>query len=757
MDLDKLLKKGDKCITDAPSACVAACPVHMDVKSFVEEIEKGDFKKAYKVMAKKLPFTRIIGRICDHPCEDVCVRKELGGAINIAELEKVTVELGFSTNKRTLAIPRNGKTVAVIGGGVSGITAAFDLDKKGYEVTIYEKNSRLGGRLWDFEGKNLSKELIEEELEILKKGSIKIELNREIDEKELSKILEMYNAVYIGTGLWKNDINVDFKTFQVESTSLFAGGRLINKNNSIILSLSSGRRASISIDRYIQNTSITAARENEGGYKTPLKITTDDIELVPAMRKYNSQYSEEDAIIEAKRCLKCQCLQCVKACVHLQKYNVNPKKYVRQINHNETIVLGDRYANKMINSCTLCGLCGEICPEGIEVKDIIKETRESMVEREKMPVSAHDFALKDMEFSNSSYFSMIKNQPGYEKVKYVFYPGCQLPASTPEYIEKIYSYLMSNIKEGVGLMLGCCGAPADWAGRQDLMQENIRHIKNSWESMGRPTFILACSSCYSIFEKYMPEINSVSLWETMKNHKVPINNKIKENCVLNVHDACTTRYNEKIHESIRTIASELGYKIEELKFSKEKTKCCGYGGLVYFANKEQSQEFIKDRIKESSRDYLVYCSMCRDLFVSEGKRTFHILDLIYGENLEKISLRQAPTLSQRHENRALVKINLLKRFWNEEINDFTRDSGLKLIINDNIQKQMEDRLILFEDIEKVIVNAQKNRKRFLNPETMHYLTRMRISNVTYWVEYEEKDKELIIHSVYSHRMEVVEE
>ena len=47
----------------------------MDVKSFMEEIEKGDFKKAYKIMAKKIPFTRIIGSICDHPCENACVRE----------------------------------------------------------------------------------------------------------------------------------------------------------------------------------------------------------------------------------------------------------------------------------------------------------------------------------------------------------------------------------------------------------------------------------------------------------------------------------------------------------------------------------------------------------------------------------------------------------------------------------------------------------------------------------------------------------
>jgi NADPH-dependent glutamate synthase beta subunit-like oxidoreductase len=757
MDLNNLLKKENLCITDTPSACITACPLHMDVKSFVEEIEKGDFKKAYKIMAKKIPFTGIISRICDHPCENVCVRKELDESISISELERTVVKLGYSSKKRTIPIPKNNKKVAIIGGGLSGIIAALDLDRKGYSVTIYEKGEKVGGRIWGFQGESLTKEIIEEELQIFNNGDIEVKLNRIIDKKEMDIILKNYEAVYIGTGTWEEDLKINLETFQVENTSLFVGGTLANKNDSIIYSLSSGRRAAVSIDRYIQKISITVARENEGAYETSLKIKIDDIEKVEKVKKTSLEYNEEEARRESKRCLKCQCTRCIKACVHMKKYNITPKKYIRQINHNEIIILGDHYANKMINSCTLCGLCGEVCPSSLNVKDIIQETRESMVERNKMPVSAHDFALKDMEFSNSNYFSMVKNQPGYESVKYMFYPGCQLSASSPEYIHKTYKYLMENISEGVGIMLGCCGAPADWAGRKDLMEKNTEDIKDKWNKSGKPTFILACSSCCSIFEKYMPDINFISLWEVIEKYGVPINNKMEEKLVLNVHDACTTRYNKKIQESIRNIAVTLGYKIEELKFSKEKTKCCGYGGLVYFANKEQAKEFAKDRIEESSLDYLVYCSMCKDLFIDEGKKTFHILDLIYGDDLEKASLRKTPTLSRRHENRTLLKINLLKELWNEEVNDLKKNSELKLIIPNNVEKQMEDRLILLEDMEKVINNAERNKERFFNAQNSHYLCKLRINNVTYWVEYENKKDEILVHSVYSHRMEVVEE
>ena len=96
----------------------------------------------------------------------------------------------------------------------------------------------------------------------------------------------------------------------------------------------------------------------------------------------------------------------------MQKEKVDFKSYIRKINQNERIIRGDHYANKTINSCLECGLCEVVCPEGLNIAEIINETRKSMVSRDKMPISAHDFALKDMEFTNSEYFELVKHQPG---------------------------------------------------------------------------------------------------------------------------------------------------------------------------------------------------------------------------------------------------------------------------------------------------------------------------------------------------------
>ena len=169
MDLDKLLEISNQCIHSEPPICVASCPVHLDVIAFVSEIEKGHFEEAYKIMEAKVPLSRLIGKICDHPCERDCVRKDVGGSIRISELEKTVIDLGYTPPKKPFLLPKNKGNVAIIGGGLSGLVAALELDKKGYKVTIYEKSNRLGGSLWAYAGKELESAIIEEELLVIEK------------------------------------------------------------------------------------------------------------------------------------------------------------------------------------------------------------------------------------------------------------------------------------------------------------------------------------------------------------------------------------------------------------------------------------------------------------------------------------------------------------------------------------------------------------------------------------------------------------
>jgi len=304
-------------------------------------------------------------------------------------------------------------------------------------------------------------------------------------------------------------------------------------------------------------------------------------------------------------------------------------------------------------------------------------------------------------------------------------------------------------------MLRCCGAPAEWSGRTELFQTGLQEIKDQWQEMGRPRLILACSTCYQMLKKYLPDIEIVSLWEIYDQLGLPEAAAPQKPGLVAVQDACTTRHEKHIHESVRNILQKLGFEIEELPTSRETTECCGYGGLMLFANRKLADDVIRRRIAESPADYVAYCAMCRDNFAARGKKTYHLLDLIYGQADDASLAKRGPGYSQRHENRVRLKNKMLKEVWGEKVAaEKNAYETIKLIIPAGVQEIMEDRLILLEDVQKVIEYAKRSGNKLLNRNNGHIMACHKPVSVTYWVEYSQQDDGFAIHNAYSHRMVV---
>src|SRR5512145_2182674 len=138
MNQDELRRLEDQCIQECAPPCSTACPVHVDVRAILTEITRGDFTAGLKLYKKAVPFPGIISRICDQPCQSVCHRRDLGDAIALRSLERICADLGDLSNEKQRPLPKRGGRVAIIGGGISGLTAAYDLARKGYAVTIVE-------------------------------------------------------------------------------------------------------------------------------------------------------------------------------------------------------------------------------------------------------------------------------------------------------------------------------------------------------------------------------------------------------------------------------------------------------------------------------------------------------------------------------------------------------------------------------------------------------------------------------------------
>lgn len=763
MDQVELRRLESKCSQENPPACTAGCPIHVDVRKLMLAIQNQDWKSAASILQQKQPFPGIISRICDHPCEDVCKRKDVGATVAISNLERFCLENHAPKIANVGPVTPKSQTVAVVGSGLRGLTAAYDLARKGYIVTLFEKSDRLGGNLWKYPEQQLPAQVIENELSVLNRPNVTIERNTGITRQDLSQLKERFDALYIGFAAQSEDAlellgensRVDPISCTTPIAGVFAGGQL--GNNSPINAVADGRRGTVSIDRYLQGASLTASRDREGAFESKLFVNVKKIPSLPAVPMSNEAggYTGEEAVQEAGRCLNCQCLECVKACKYLESFGGYPKKYLREIYNNESIVMGTRHANKMINSCTQCGLCAEVCPNDLDMGQVCLASRESMVRRGKMPPSAHDFALRDMAFSNSEQFALTRHQPGFNSSKYVFFPGCQLSGSSPEHVEKVYAYLTEQLAGGVGLMLRCCGAPAHWGGDQGQFQTSFEEMVSEWESLGKPKLIVACSTCHSMFREKLPGV--ISLWELMKDMDLSIRGACANYGKVAVQDPCTTRYEQGIHEAVRHILLRLGYEIEELPYSKELTKCCGFGGLTAFANPGLAQQIVENRIKESTADYVAYCAMCRDRFAAHGKRTLHLLDLIFADDLQNAATRPDSGFSQRHEHRARLKRTLLHKFWQTPQEKERGYRAIKIICNEQISKLMEERLILIEDVQQVIEHAERTGRKFINPDNGIYLAYFRPARVTYWVEYQPQEDGFVVLNAYSHRMEIVEE
>jgi Fe-S oxidoreductase len=772
-----LLDKGlfddyEKCLQDEPSATAARCPVHIDVPEFCAQIARGNFEKAYAVLQKRIPFAGVFCLVCDHPCQDVCVRNPLDCAVRIGHLERAAVRYGYTPFKKKFKTSKLQGKVAVVGGGISGLSAAFDLDRRGYAVTLFEQSDRLGGWLWQLVGQGLTAHDIEQGLEAVYQLAIELRYGQQIDTHQLALLQNEYDAVFLGTGHWPEPVAVDPATFRVGSSKLCVGGTLAGSGTSVIAAVSSGKRAAITLERILKNVSLNAEREREAAFETLLPKSLDYVKPAPAIEPASGlDYTREEAMQEAARCLRCECDECVKACAHMQRYGRKPKTYAREIYTNENVFLGTRYANKMINSCTLCGLCGQRCPLDLSMAPLVSQTRKSMVANEKMPPSAHDFALRDMAFSNSEQCALMRTPSG---ATHLFFPGCQLSASGPQLVEAAFRWLCDAFPKDVGLWLGCCGAPASWAGRDDLLAGTIAGMRQSWLEAGEPTLILACSSCKDVLSRHLPEIPTTSLWEVMAGEIASKASNIEgEKDVATIarllpdetsaphtvciHDACSTRHDARLQESVRTLVKALGLETEELRYAGADAKCCGFGGLVFYANREQEGDFARDRAQESPHDLVVYCAMCKDLFASTGKPTYHLLDLLFPEaSGAKGSAYKMPTLSERQANRAQLKRHLLRTVWGQDQPAAApKLPGFSVVIPPEVQAVMDQRLILSADIEDALAKAiAEPGERFYNPDEASYLVNLRKQYVTYWVCYQQEGDVITVLGAYSHRMDI---
>lgn len=191
--------------------CVSECPAHVDIPGYIALIHEGRYADAVNLIRKDNPLPATCGMICEHPCEEHCRRKLVDDAINIRGLKRYAVEHEGEI-KKPACEEATGKKIAIIGGGPSGLTAAYFLSKMGHECTVYEQRDKLGGMLrYGIPSYRLPREILDREIEGMKLTGFKTITNFSIG-KDMSfdELRKQYDAVYISIGAHiDNKIGID--------------------------------------------------------------------------------------------------------------------------------------------------------------------------------------------------------------------------------------------------------------------------------------------------------------------------------------------------------------------------------------------------------------------------------------------------------------------------------------------------------------------------------------------------------------------
>ena len=190
---------------DCRPPCVLACPGQTDCQGYVGLIANGEYEKALELIKDKIPLPAALGRVCPHPCEEACRRGLIDEPISIQQLKRYAADMDLEGE---VFVPEceedTGKSVAIIGGGPMGLSAAYFLRQMGHDVTIFESMPNAGGMLrYGIPEYRLPKAVLDEEIATIESMGVEIITNTKVGvDIPFETIRSDYDAVLLGIGAW---------------------------------------------------------------------------------------------------------------------------------------------------------------------------------------------------------------------------------------------------------------------------------------------------------------------------------------------------------------------------------------------------------------------------------------------------------------------------------------------------------------------------------------------------------------------------
>ena len=729
-----------RCVYEQPPFCSAACPLKLDVRAMLKAAA-GNFKKALQLYEKIAPFPLILSQGCEAPCEGKCRLDEIGDGLAIREVERAVARYGEQSRLGSVFRSAKRQKIAILGSGLFTLLLAGELEKKAYPVTVFCEQTDPESYLRKA-APFLDEEAFALELRRLKGKEIRFECNCRLDAAFYEQQKASFDVLCASDEV-RAELFPD--SAPIPELMICEAERLVSGPTRGVLDAAFGaKKAALTVDRLAQKLDPRNTRGQEGPTDSLLYTDLSEAKALRRVAVPAGGYTKEQAMEEAGRCIQCHCEECLKSCAYLKHYKKHPGLLAREIYNNTQIIMGDHQLNKPMNACSLCGQCTVVCPNGFDMARVCHLARQNMVSTDKMPLAPHEFALLDMLFSNGDAF-LARPQPGFATCKYVFFPGCQAAAIAPETVRAAYEDLCSRLEGGVALMLGCCGAIADWAGRTEMAQQAHELLDRELARLGDPIVIAGCPSCAKELREHgVKELRGI--WDVLEEIGLPEGvHKLERPMAL--HDSCGARGDAATQASIRRLAASLGVRLTDTPYSGDRSPCCGYGGLTAYANREVAGEMTEQCLERSDEPYLSYCMACRDRFARQGRESRHLLELVYGTDAGA-----PPDISEKRWNRLTLKRSLLRELWGEESMEDKLDFELNYTAE--ARRMMDERMILTDDVIAVLEDFRASGEAIEDEDGL-LVARRRVGNATFWVKFSRTDGGYLVHRAWSHRMNVV--
>lgn len=312
-----------------------------------------------------------------------------------------------------------------------------------------------------------------------------------------------------------------------------------------------------------------------------------------------------------------QCRKCLTDCTFLAQHGT-PGQLARNYTRNRA---GLRH---LAFSCSLCNLCNQVCPLDLEPARMFLDLRREAVELKNGNYKAHRRLLSYEKLGSSRLFRYLALPP---KSTTLFFPGCALPGARPDHTLQLYLHLKTQ-DPTIGIMLDCCNKPSHDLGRQTFFEDRCDARNKLLQSRGIRNIITACPNCYQAFSLYGNDFKVSTAYSVIADNGFTPRKKFSGS-TCTIHDPCSVRFEQEIHQAVRSLTHDLDVQLVEMEHNRATTLCCGEGGGAGCMGGGHAAKWSDKRHGEADGQPLItYCAGCTAMLQHHGT-VHHIVDLLF--------------------------------------------------------------------------------------------------------------------------------